>query len=527
VVVSGEDRPVVALRRYIESHYELGRHSGRPVALLRSREGVTDGPLWLDTPAGLAAWRYELLHGDRSTRWWNGTPLVDVERLVLGETIRQTGELASHGRELGLSGEYGALADLAERRSWGLSDLKQRYRDRAMGRALDEVLDHQDRQRAMEEAAADFAWVDLAALWDTEPPTPEYLARSDGPCVFYAGMRNLMVGFTESGKSWLVALSILQEIRAERPVVYNDHENGIAITIDRLRSLGLTKDQVTRFVRYTHRPAPLPPELAAQEAEKLWAEGARLMYADALTPIAHSLGLDTSGGDTNAVEEVYQIALDPWVHQGFAGVLLDNTPKGNKYGSLGSQHKDAGVGGAVVTVVAETKFSKRAAGSSRIYLNKDRGGDAETVLDDDRRWWGTMRVTPDPVLGRDGRTRTSVSIEPPPEAPEALEALYEEADRKVATLALAREALVRNGITATDSMKQLADWMSVVQPLDPAFEHAHIDRGYVTDVLFTGTAPADHAEAGLQCTSTSYRDKARRVRHRYRVEAIPMPSRGE
>jgi hypothetical protein len=393
-------------------------------------------------------------------------------------------------------------------------------------------LDAEERDQVLDEAARSFEWQDLADAWDLDPPTPEYLARTDGPAAFYVAARNLTIGATESGKSWLVAIAIKQEIEAHRLAIYFDHENGRATTVSRLRALGLTKEQVKTYLRYRHmEDAPLPPRLASELAEKLYAEGARLVFHDALSPISHSLGLDTSGGDTGAVEEIYKICLDPWAKAGLAACMLDNTPKGNKYDGLGSQHKIAGITGAVLVVVADEKFSRHKAGSSKIYLNKDRGGDAETVMEDDRRLWGVLRVTPDPVKDLDGRTRVVAAVYPPPEPPDPMERLYEEIDRKAATVALARATLVKQGVTSTKSMNQLTDWMGLVQPLDPAFEHAHTDRGYITDVLFTGSSPADLAEAGLRCTSTTYKTSGGSRRRKYLVEVVPMvkpaPATGE
>jgi hypothetical protein len=512
----------VKLRKLIDAAYEVGQHRGRPVVVPHSGQ-----PVFLDTPAGLNAWRYDLLHKQRFGRY-AGEPPHEIQQMVENETGRQAAEAAEHGREVvGIDPVQAAVIALADRRSWSVDSVERKFNDRAMLEAVDELVREQANERALNEAASGFAWTDLSELWDEEPPIPEFLARSDGPAAFYSGQRNFVTGATESGKSWMVALAIKQEIDAGRIVAYNDHENGPMITMDRLRSLGLTRDQVRQYVRYSHRPAPLPPELAAQEAEKLWAAGARLMFADALTPIAHSLGLDTSGGDTNAVERVYQVALDPWVSVGYAAVLLDNAPKANKYASLGSQHKSAAVGGAILAVVAETPFSRHVAGTSKIYLSKDRGGNAETVAEEDRRLWGTLRISPDPVKDAAGRVRTIAGIYPPPDPPDPMERLYEEADRKAATLALARKALVDMGVTFVESMKQLADWMALVQPSDEAFVHAHVDRGFVTDVLFTGTASVDHEAAGLVCTSTSYKDRAGRRRNRYRVELIPMPATGE
>lgn len=403
-----------------------------------------------------------------------------------------------------------------QRRADRFAEKQERARRKAKG-----LVDAEEREEVLDAAARGFAWEDLTEDWDEPPPKPEHLNRSDGQSVLYAGMRNFIVGFTESGKSWLIALCILQEILAGRPVVYLDHENGPAITKDRLRSLGLSRDQVKRCVRYVRLSGPLPPGLARELAEKTWAEGARVMFADALTPIANALGLEVHGGNVNAVEEIYTLVLDPWAEVGFCATLIDNTPRSDKTRSAGSQHKDAGVGGAVVSVVADVKFSKTVRGSSKIYLNKDRGGEADVVVEDDRRLWGELHIGPDPVGGvGDDWTRTSAVITPPSPPPDPLAALAEAADRIVATLTLAAAAIRKQGLTEVKSMRTLTDWMSVVQPLDPAYEYAHTNRTYITDVLFKTSSEPDRTAAGLRCTVRASRTKSGAMRHDYLVELL-------
>ena len=235
----------------------------------------------------------------------------------------------------------------------------------------------------------------------------------------------------------------------------------------RLKTLGLTRDQVKDHLRYRYLTVPLPPEFANEMARELWKAGARLVMVDALTPVAEALGLDLSGGNVNGVEQVYRTVLDPWVMVGFAGVMLDNTGKRDRAATSGSQHKEAGIGGSVLSVVSETKSAEGRAGKSTVYVNKDRSGAvAHQPTKDDKRVFGTMHVAPDPVL----TDRVEIYIDPPPLPPAVTpgtSSIAEPIDIIRDTCELAAEAIRKCGLTEVRSMRRLADIMGSVAEIDP------------------------------------------------------------
>lgn len=493
------DASTPKLREFIRENYEVGkRYDGRPVAIARERPTST---FMLDEANGRALWQHDLLS---VMRWCRDVeiPFDKLETLVRDQIDyqRQAATDGTHVITWALDG-WRAAVDLASTRGWRRTDAVEEYVRQSMRDELGELVTVEKTNRALDEVAKTFDWTDLAEGWEDDPPRPDCLARTDGSCAFYLGQRNLVIGHTESGKTWLMAMAAKQEVDAGRQVVIFDHENGPAIVTDRLRALGLTREQVRTYVRYAHLSAPLPPTMARELAEKLAAEGARLMISDALTPVAHAMGLDTSGGDTNAVEQVFTVVLDPWVGVGFAAVILDNTPKSNRYGSLGSQHKTAGVGGAVLAVVADTPFSRGRAGASKIYLIKDRGGNARYVMDEDRRWWGVLHVAPEPVS--DG---VVAYVEAPPEpevtAATAVVTAFEIINQ---TADLAASALRKHGVTECRSMRKLAGWMQTVRETEPAlYAAAHTDRDHITDCLTKVAEPSvlDLAGIGVEVIAT-------------------------
>lgn len=494
--------PSARLRRLIDHEYTLGLHNGRPVAV---RSG-TDVLLYLDDPTGIGAWRYDLLHGKRLIPWWQGLPLADAVELVVTATLRERIDTAEHGREIGLADpEHAALVDLADARGWEHDEFTRLHRARSMSRASDRLEEEQTTARAMTEAADGFTWTNLADDWDDEPLRPSLLARTDRQCGLYPAQRNLVVGYTESGKTWMELFALAQEIRAERPVVLLDHENGEAVIRARLRSLGLARDQVKDLLRYRYLTVPLPPDFANELARELWARGARLMMVDALTPVAEALGHDLSGGNVNGVEQVYRTVLDPWVMVGFAGVMLDNTGKRDRSATSGSQHKEAGIGGSVLAVVSETKSAEGRPGTSTVYVNKDRSGSVPHQLGkDDKRVFGTMHVQPDPVLA--GRVDIYVDAPPvPPAASPGMSSIATVVDIVRDTCELAAEGIRRNGLTEVRSMRRLADLMGVVGEIDPSrWPLAHTDREEIADCL-TKVATGDDlaaADLGIEVIAT-------------------------
>lgn len=356
-------------------------------------------------------------------------------------------------------------------------------------------LEEEERAKALEEASADFGWVDLADLWDAEPPRAEILARNDGSCAFYEGQRHMIVGKSESGKTWLALLAIVQEIRAGRPAALLDLENSPLVILDRLRSLGLAKGEL-ELVRYVHLDAPLAPELAAVEAQRLHEEGGRLVVLDAMTPAATALGLELHGGDVNAVEKTFQITLDPWVRGGHAAVAIDNTPKGSDADPLGSQHKRAGCK-AILAVVSDVRFSRKHRGRSKVILVKDRGGAVEYEPEKDYRLWASMVVSSDPTVA-DRTDVVLVAPEPPEEVTSTTVSIASVVDIVSDTCSLAGEALRKHGLTEVKSMRRLAELMDIVRDIDPTrFPAAHSDRHHIRDCLVKVATDSDRRDAGI------------------------------
>ena len=210
------------LRGLIMRTYEVGQHNGRPVAV----PNTGGEPIYLDTSHGLNAWRYDLLHKKRFGETATGLDRGELQEMVEAETTNQRIEAKEHGHEVGgIDPERAAVIDLAEDRNWAVGVVQDDYVVTARKRAVSGLVEERESARAMAKAAEGFAWTNLADDWDDEPLRPALLARTDGWCGLYPAQRNLVVGYTESGKTWMELFCLAQEIRAGRPVVLLDHEN--------------------------------------------------------------------------------------------------------------------------------------------------------------------------------------------------------------------------------------------------------------------------------------------------------------
>lgn len=86
---------------------------------------------------------------------------------------------------------------------------------------------------------------------------PEYLTGSDGTSLIYRGMRHLISGAPEVGKTWIAAAAAAQLLqRRKAPVVWFDCDAvGQARVVERLVALGVSPDAITSRFWYVRTPA--------------------------------------------------------------------------------------------------------------------------------------------------------------------------------------------------------------------------------------------------------------------------------
>lgn len=206
-----------------------------------------------------------------------------------------------------------------------------------------------------EEPPARGAWtpVDVMALLDggLDPLTPTLLARTDGLCLLYPGRTHSVSGESGSGKSWLAQWAATEALRAGEWALYLDYESSAASVVARLRSLGCTRDDLSRLVYVNPDAAP-----RGAEFEELLERRYALAVVDGVT---EALGLSGLSGDnlTNSNDAVtrWHAMLPKRIATatGAAVLQVDHVTKAkdNRGGyAIGGQAKRASITGAAYVV---------------------------------------------------------------------------------------------------------------------------------------------------------------------------------
>lgn len=224
--------------------------------------------------------------------------------------------------------------------------------------------------------------VDIVSLWRNgyTPPKPTVCERSEGEGLFYRGRINALNGESGGGKSWVALAACAEQLAQGHRAIYVDMEDHPGSIIARLRSLGVTEEQASRF---TYLQPLLPFNAHAREVV------GELMEDNDVTIVV----ID-SVGESMALEQAQQNDDDHvarWFRhipralaripaddgEGPAVVLVDHVPKQNeetKLFAIGSQRKRAAIDGVAYRVDTVVAFSKDKAGKISLTCAKDRNG---------------------------------------------------------------------------------------------------------------------------------------------------------
>lgn len=230
---------------------------------------------------------------------------------------------------------------------------------------------------------ATWAPVDLEPVLAGEylDPPPTMLARADGVFLLYDGTVHTISGESESGKTWLTLLAVLQTIKTGHRSVFIDFEDRADRVIGRLLALGATPTQIRDHFAYVRPDRPLDDTGRQQLAPHL--SGARLVIIDGVTEAMTTHGYDLN---SNADSALFQALLPRWIaDHGPAVVLIDHVVKDSeKQGrhAIGAQHKLAGIDGAAYMVKCLQPFGRGKIGRSRVTVAKDRPGHVREHTDE-------------------------------------------------------------------------------------------------------------------------------------------------
>ena len=217
---------------------------------------------------------------------------------------------------------------------------------------------------------------DLAGVMagDDPEPEPEFLARLDGKALFYSGKVNGLIGESESGKTWVALLAVLQALRDARRVLYLDFEDTASGIVARLRSMGASDADLSRLL-YISPDEDLTGDARRDLAETIADFDPELIILDGFNAAMTLLGLElTDNTDATAFS---QRLLKPLARTGACVVYVDHVPKNRDQrgkGGIGAQAKRAMTTGCAINVEVVAAFGRGMTGRLRLTVDKDRPG---------------------------------------------------------------------------------------------------------------------------------------------------------
>jgi hypothetical protein len=329
--------------------------------------------------------------------------IADAIRSLLGEgSVVQAGTVAAELRQRGLLDSVGGSSFVIDLLGMAAStpavpkliDLVTSYaRRRRMLGLLSESVDVVYRNQNPEGLVAELSravvadsmatvstWdpVNLAAVLagEGEVPEPVALARTDGVLLLYPGKIHALNAEPEAGKSWVALLACLQEMLAGRHVVYVDFEDDAAAVVGGPLELGAQPSEVIELFHYV-RPDEAVGAGAALLRLTALCEAIRPSMA-VVDGVTEALALNGwSSKDDTDLAAFFAAIPRPLARSGAAVLVLDHVVKDKETRgrwAIGSQHKMAGVDGAVYGLDSVKPFSRGNSGMGRLWVNKDRHG---------------------------------------------------------------------------------------------------------------------------------------------------------
>ena len=237
-------------------------------------------------------------------------------------------------------------------------------------------------------------------------PQPTVLGREDGPRLLYPGKVNGLIGESESGKTWVALLAVLQTIATGQPVTYLDFEDTAAGIVTRLRLMGASDAQLG-LLSYIGPDEALHAAASADLSEALHHTAPDLIVLDGFNAAMTLLGLDLNS-NTDATKFAQKL-LRPLAVTGACVTYVDHVPKNREArgkGGIGAQAKRAMTTGCALAVEVAEPFGRGMRGRLRLTVDKDRPGHVRAVS-------GGARYAGEAVLRSQEDGRVEVSIHGP------------------------------------------------------------------------------------------------------------------
>lgn len=208
-----------------------------------------------------------------------------------------------------------------------------------------------------------------------ERPMPTQLHCDDGLALIYPGTTNVIMGESESGKSWLALAAAVQAVTRGDTVLFIDFEADPAVIYHRLTLLGADRQQLLERFRYALPDQALTEHTQPDLAETIDLNRPNLVVLDGITG---AMGLHGLNPLENADAEAFDRLLPRRLADTGAAVLqIDHLPQNaqeDRRFALGAQHKLAAVSGAAYKFTPVRQFSPGRHGWGTLTISKDRHG---------------------------------------------------------------------------------------------------------------------------------------------------------
>jgi hypothetical protein len=200
---------------------------------------------------------------------------------------------------------------------------------------------------------------------------PLFLHRDDGKALIYPGRPHVFFGESESLKTWAALMACKSVVVAGFKAVYVDLEGSEASFVERAKITGIADNLIGDTLHYVR-----PIEALKGDAQvDFWHHEMdvfepTLVVLDGVTEL-YSL----QGWDINKATDAALFQKTFAFHKGgTASIAIDHTAKDAGRGSLGSQHKRAGLDGAEYLFEPVTRGGRGGMSVAKVRVTKDRHG---------------------------------------------------------------------------------------------------------------------------------------------------------
>lgn len=215
---------------------------------------------------------------------------------------------------------------------------------------------------------------DFVGVRNRKRAEPQFVTRDDGKALLYPAKDSYLYAETESGKSWLAALAVVQCVTAGIPIIVFDFEEGDELEYgNRLLDLGIDERRLTdpSLFRYIMVDGKCTDEIMAEALDM----GARVVINEGMSVAYDVYGWQVKENDSATAFR--RTLVKPHLVAGRAVLTTDHVVKDRdsrgRYAIGGVMKLNAASGGAFLLVNVEGLAPGRR-GASNLYVTKDRPG---------------------------------------------------------------------------------------------------------------------------------------------------------